>query len=167
MRVRAFILAVIGAALIAAPASAHRVHAGVTEITVNPRTSEMEIAHRVFAHDLVTALGRDDMAAEDYFATEAGLSEIGEYFSRAFRFADAEGRLFELSYVGAEVDGEFGWIYFTGAVPEALDQFIVDNDVLSDHFDDQVMMTNLRFNSRVRTAMHGAGMRSPIRVRFN
>ena len=45
--------------------------------------------------------------------------------------------------------------------------FIVDNDLLSETFDDQVMMTNLRFASQVRTAMQGPGRRAPIRVRFS
>ena len=164
---RAFILALSGAAILAAPSFAHRVHAGVTEISVNPRTGEMEIIHRVFAHDLVMALGYDDMDAEDFFASPEGQNEIRAYVSEAFRMADGTGMMYAPQYVGAEVDGEFGWIYFlSDRLPDPADGFVVDNDILADHFDDQVMMTNLRFESRVRTAMHGPGQRGPARVRF-
>ena len=68
--------------------------------------------------------------------------------------------------VWAEIDGEFAWIYFVAPEPDTDDAFIVDNDLLADTFDDQVMMTNLHFNSAVRTAMHGPGRRTPVRVRF-
>jgi len=151
---------------LAAPASAHRVHAGVTEIAVNPRTGEMEIVHRVFAHDLMTALDRDAVEAYEFLETGAGLETVGVYARERFRMADGEGELYDLAYVGAEVDGEFAWIYFVAPEPGSADAFIVDNDILADTFDDQVMMTNLHFNAAVRTAMQGPGRRAPVRVRF-
>ena len=62
--------------------------------------------------------------------------------------------------------GEFAWIYFVAPQPSETESFIVDNDLLAEAFDDQVMMTNLRFQSHVRTAMQGPGRRAPVRVRF-
>jgi hypothetical protein len=152
--------------VLAAPASAHRVHAGVTEIAVNPRTGEMEIVHRVFAHDLMTALDRSELEAYSFLATEAGLERVGAYARERFRMANDDGDLVDLDYVGAEIDGEFAWIYFVAPAPDTPDAVIVDNDILADTFDDQVMMTNLHFNSVVRTAMQGPGRRAPVRVRF-
>jgi hypothetical protein len=166
MRLAHLIAAIAGVALVAAPAFAHRVHAGVTEITINDRTSEMEIAHRVFAHDLMEAMQRDDREIVAYFASPEGLAEIGEHTNAGFRLGSGEGVLFELDYVGAEVDGEFAWIYFTFPAPEETAAFIVDNDLLSAQFDDQVMMTNFRINSLIRTAMQGPGQRNPVRVEF-
>jgi hypothetical protein len=166
MRISHLIAAIAGAALVAAPAFAHRVHAGVTEITINERTAEMEIAHRVFAHDLMEAMERDDQEIDAYFASQMGLAEIGTHVASGFRLGSGEGYLFDLTYVGAEIDGEFAWIYFTLPAPAETDAFIVDNDLLSAQFEDQVMMTNFRINSHVRTAMQGPGQRSPIRVEF-
>lgn len=166
LRLRTWAMGLAGMLLLAAPASAHRVHAGVTEIAVNPRTGELEVMHRVFAHDLLEALGRDDVEAGEFLATSDGLETVGEYVAERFRMADGEGQLLELSYVGAEMDGEFAWIYFAAPEPPVHDAFIVDNDLLADAFDDQVMMTNLRFDSHVRTAMQGPGRRDPVRVRF-
>jgi len=167
LRLRTWLCGLAGMLLVAAPASAHRVHAGVTEIAVNPRTGEMEVMHRVFAHDLMEALGEGEVEAATYFATDGGVARVGAYAAEKFRMADSDGRLLDLSYVGAEVDGEFAWIYFIAPEPEGQASFIVDNDILSDAFDDQVMMTNLRFDSRVRTAMQGPGRRTPVRVRFS
>lgn len=139
----------------------------MTDIAVNPRTAEMEVVHRVFAHDLLEALGETGADAADYLATREGLAAVGAYAAEYFRMADAEGELYELHYVGAEVEGEFAWIYFVAPEPERADSFIVDNDLLAGTFEDQVMMTNLRFDSHVRTAMQGPGRREPVRVRFD
>ena len=158
--------ALAGLSLVTAPSQAHRMHAGVTEIAVNARTDQVEIIHRVFAHDLMTAFDLSEMDAATYLATPEGLAATGEYASALFRMANGEGELFALDYIGAEADGEYAWIYFSMAAPDDRTAFIVDNDILAETFDDQVMMTNLRFASQVRTAMQGPSRRQPIRVRF-
>lgn len=162
---------IAGLALMAGPGSgaawAHREHAGLTEVTVNPNTGEMEVVHRLFVHDLMEALGRDDQETADYVGSPEGLAEIRDYAARQFRLGEGDGRLIPLDYVGAEVDGEFTWIYFVGDPPSAEGGFLVDNDLLADHLDDQVMLTNLRFDSRVRTVLQGPGRRAPQQVSFD
>lgn len=149
-----------------APVHAHRMKAGATEIAVNERTGEMEIIHRVYAHDLLEALGNLELDETELLSSQSGLAQIEQLVRAEFRVAEGDGRLLELTYVGAELDGEFAWIYFTAPVPANTSSFVVDNDLLSNAFEDQVMMTNFRFNSDVRTAMQGPGRRDPIRVRF-
>lgn len=150
----------------AAPVHAHRMKAGATEIAVNERSGEMEIIHRVYAHDLLEALGDLEMEEADFLSSPSGLQQVEDLVRAEFRVAEGDGRLLNLSYIGAELDGEFAWIYFTAPVPEDTSSFVVDNDLLSNAFEDQVMMTNFRFNSDVRTAMQGPGRRDPVRVRF-
>ena len=150
----------------AAPVHAHRMKAGATEIAVNERSGEMEIIHRVYAHDLLEALGDLEMEEADFLSSPSGLQQVEDLVRAEFRVAERDGRLLNLSYIGAELDGEFAWIYFTAPVPEDTSSFVVDNDLLSNAFEDQVMMTNFRFNSDVRTAMQGPGRRDPVRVRF-
>tara|TARA_R110000868_G_scaffold2321_7_gene17309 strand:- start:24985 stop:25500 length:516 start_codon:yes stop_codon:yes gene_type:complete len=157
---------IAGACLMAAPALAHRVHAGVTEIAINERTQELEIIHRVYGHDLLTAMGLDVPDEEVWFAESDNIAAIGVYAAAWFRLGEGDGRLIEPVYVGAELDGELAWIYFSAPIPPATDAFVVDNDLLSDAFEDQVMMTNITMNSLVRTAMQGPGRRDPVRVRF-
>jgi len=168
MHIRSILLtALAGLSLVTAPSLAHRMHAGVTEVAVNERTDELEIIHRVYGHDLMEALDRIDQDVASFVATPEGLAEVGAYVGEAFRIADTDGELLALSYIGAEIDSEFAWVYFSAAIPAEQASFIVDNDLLAETFDDQVMMTNLRFNSQVRTAMQGPGRRSPVRVRFS
>ncbi|WP_300552368.1 DUF6702 family protein [Maricaulis sp.] len=157
---------IAGVVVMTAPAFAHKVHAGATEVSLNPRTGEMEVVHRIFADDLMVAIGRDDGDAEDVLAEAAGLEAVRDYTLANFRLGDPTGLLYELNYVGAEIDGEFAWIYFITEAPQDESGFTVDNDLLADVLDDQVMMTNFRFNSLVRTAMQGEGRREPVRVSF-
>lgn len=157
---------IAGAVFITAPAFAHKVHAGATEVSLNPRTGEMEIVHRIFADDLMVAIGRDEADAEDVLVEPGGLDAVRDYVGANFRLGDPTGLLYELDYVGAEIDGEFAWIYFVSSPPQDESGFTVDNDLLADVLDDQVMMTNFRFNSLVRTAMQGEGQREPVRVSF-
>jgi hypothetical protein len=157
---------IAGVCLMAAPAAAHRVHAGVTEILVSAATGELQISHRVYGHDLIEAIGVDVPDEEAWFVSPDGVAAAGAYAAAHFRFGEADGRLIVPVYVGAELDGELAWIYFTADLPADRSAFVVDNDLLSDAFEDQVMMTNITIDSVVRTAMQGPGRREPVRVRF-
>lgn len=167
MRLDYILAGLAGAALMAAPVGAHELHAAVTEIAINPRTGEMEIMHRMFAHDLMEAMGEETMDEASFYSDPAHIAEIGSYVEGVFRFADPTGMLYEPTYIGAELEGEFAWVYFVSDAPEDASGFIVDNDLLAETFADQTNMTNFRFDSHVRTAMHGPGRRNPVRVSFD
>lgn len=165
-RLLTYLLMLVGAAFMAAPAQSHDLHASVTEIAVNPRTGEMEIIHRLFADDLMQALGYESLDETSFYSDPEHIAEIGVYIDRQFRVANPDGLLYAPTFIGAELDGEFAWVYFAGAPPDDQSGFIVDNDILADVFGDQANMTNFRFNSAVRTAMHGPGFRDPVRIVF-
>jgi hypothetical protein len=163
---RMLAVCVAGAGLLAAPAQAHRVHAGVTEVAISAATGELQISHRVYGHDLIEALGADVADEEVWYASAAGIAAAGAHAQAHFRIGEGDGRLLEPVYVGAELDGELLWIYFAAPAPADTSAFLVDNDLLADAFEDQVMMTNITIDSVVRTAMQGPGRREPVRVRF-
>ncbi|WP_417493422.1 DUF6702 family protein [Maricaulis sp.] len=163
---RTLAIALAGACLWAAPAAAHRVHAGVTEIAISATTGELQISHRVYGHDLIEALGTEVTDEDAWFASPDGLAATGAYAAAHFRLGEGDGRLLEPAYVGAELDGELLWIYFAAPAPAETSAFVVDNDLLADAFEDQVMMTNITINGVVRTAMQGPGRRDPVRIRF-
>lgn len=165
--IRSLVLALVGVCLLAAPAAAHRVHAGVTEIVISATTGELQISHRVFGHDLMAAIGVDAPDEAVWFASAEGVAAAGAYAAEHFRIGEGDGRLIEPVYVGAELDGELAWIYFAAPVPADTSAFVVDNDLLADAFEDQLMMTNITINSTVRTAMQGPGRRDPVRLRFD
>tara|TARA_R110000744_G_scaffold1843_2_gene6564 strand:- start:26355 stop:26870 length:516 start_codon:yes stop_codon:yes gene_type:complete len=164
--IRGLAYAIAGACLMAAPAAAHRVHAGVTEVAISATTGELQISHRVYGHDLLEALGIEVADEEAWYASSEGIAAAGRYAETHFRIGQGDGRLLAPVYVGAELDGELLWIYFAAPAPADPSAFVVDNDLLADAFEDQVMMTNIIIDSVVRTAIHGPGRREPVRVRF-
>lgn len=151
----------------AAPVAAHEFYASMSEVALNERTGEMEIIHRLFADDLMLALGEETLDEASFYSDPDHISEIGVYVASVFRVADPSGMLYDATYVGAELDGEFAWVYFVADAPDDQTGFIVDNDLLAETFHTQANMTNFRFNSQVRTAMQGPGRRDPVRVRFD
>ena len=75
----------------AAPANAHRMKAGATEVAVNDRTGELEIIHRVYAHDLIEALGDLNVDEAEFMASETGLQQIENLVRSEFRVAEGDG----------------------------------------------------------------------------
>lgn len=145
----------------ASGALAHRAHAGLTEIGVNPRTGEMEIIHRVFAHDLHEALGLESLDDTELYDSPEGLALIQAWARSGFSLQTAAGQPVALNYVGAEREGEFTFIYFSAEPPGAGTGLVVDNDLLTALFDDQVNLTNLRGPGGVQSVMQGPGRRQP------
>ncbi|MHA6288607.1 DUF6702 family protein [Maricaulis sp. CAU 1757] len=159
--------ALAGLVLGTGPAIAHRGHSGVTDIRLDTINAEFEISHRVYGVDLMDALGESGRDASDVLASADGLDRIEAYVRAGFRFGEGDGALIESDFVGAEVDGEFVWIYFTAPVPADLSAFLVDNDLLADTVEDQEMLTNIRVGPEIRTARQGDGHRDPVRLVFN
>lgn len=163
---RSFMMVIAGACLMAAPAAAHRVHAGVTEVIISATTGELQISHRLYSDDLMLAVGTDAPEEEAWYASPEGVAAIGAYVAAHFRIGEGDGRLIEPAYIGAELDGELAWVYFTAPAPADTTAFTVDNDLLAETFEDQVMMTNFTIDSVVRTAMQGPARRDAVRIRF-
>lgn len=145
----------------ASAALAHRAHAGLTEIGVNARTGQMEIVHRVFAHDLHDALGYESIDDSELYELPEGLAWVEAWARSGFSLQTVSGEPVELNYVGAERDGEFTFIYFTAQPPEEGSELVVDNGLLTGLLDDQVNLTNLRGPDGVQSVMQGPGRREP------
>lgn len=99
--------------LSSAPLGAHQQKAALTTLRYNPRSDEVEIAHRFALHDAehaapeVTggdAILRSDTARQWAFA---------RYVHEAFRLTDDSGAVLPKDLVGVEVDGSLLWIYET------------------------------------------------------
>jgi len=131
-----------------APAQAHRSHAGLTEIVWNAHTQEMEITHRLYAHDLEPRLFAKVMSCWE--ETEDGVARVGEYCTAKFQIRD-KGQPVPLTYVGAEPEGEFIYIYFTAPRPTEGDSLSIYNALLMDAFDDQVDLVNLTLDGKTQS----------------
>ncbi|PHS29279.1 MAG: hypothetical protein COA85_00995 [Robiginitomaculum sp.] len=131
-----------------APAQAHRAHAGLTEIVWNAHTQEMEITHRLYAHDLEPRLFSHVLSGWE--ETQEGVERVGEYCTVKFQIRD-KGQPVPLSYVGAEPEGEFIYVYFTAPRPAEGDSLSIYNAMLMDAFDDQVNLVNLTLDGKTQS----------------
>ena len=153
-------------ALAAAPSAwAHRIHSALTEVRPNENTGELEIAHRVFFHDLEVALIESGMDDDTPPLGETWLSAAGSYAQDRFDI-DVAGASLQLDYVGAEIDGQFAWIYFVAPMPDEYDSVSIDNRLLIDAFPDQANMTNVIRGSVVRTVLQIPGRRGTGTIDF-
>lgn len=159
------VLAVAVALLAAGAATAHRLNEGLTTVGVNPRTGELEVVHRLYAHDLYPALGLD---AEGEAALYSGreLLRLGIWAAGQFDLRRVGGGRVPLAFVGAEEDGEYVFLYFTGAAPAPGTEMVVDNRLLVSAWPAQSNLTNVRTAEGVASLTQGPSDRRPGTVRF-
>ncbi|MEE2527188.1 DUF6702 family protein [Hyphobacterium sp. HN65] len=133
------------------PANAHRVHEAVTEIRFNERTSEVEIVHRLFAHDLEFAMVEAGMSEDTVPGSSEWNAAADDFLSAAFSFG-MNGEIREPDFVGLELEGRFVWAYYVVPAQEAYSEVAVDNRLMMSSFEDQANLTNVFFGETVRTA---------------
>ena len=163
-----FRLVVLAVALCAATSSAyaHRLHAGLTDISINEVTGELEVVHRLFTHDLYPAIGFNAIDDTELYQTREGLLRLGAYAAARFSMRiEGEGPM-PLRFVGAEPDGEFTFFYFVGEAPEPGRSVIIDNRLLVDFLPSQSNLTNVRRGEDVQSLTQGPDNRAPGRARF-
>ncbi len=144
----AIALCIVVSVVHTSPALAHRAHAGLTEIAWNSSSHEIEITHRLYAHDLEPRLFHSIQGVWE--ETPEGIAKIGKYI-RAHFSIKSDNTDMPLSYVGAEADGEFIFVYFTANLPETLSELKVRNAILFNDLDDQVNLVNLTLNGKTQS----------------
>jgi len=159
---------ILVAALCAAAGSAHahRLHAGLTDISVNARTGELEVVHRLYTHDLHPAIGFTALDDSELYETRDGILRLGAYAAARFSMRVEGAGPLPLRYVGAESDGEFTFFYFVGEPPLPGSSVIINNRLLVDSLPDQSNLTNVRRGEEVQSLTQGPDTRTPGRARF-
>lgn len=130
-------------------AHAHRFHAGITDISMNPNTGSTEIVHTFMAHDVEALL-------ENLYQRQFDLSDpedilvFRKYFEKQFAMNDAAGVL-PLKWVGLKVDPN-SVIVFQELEQRALpEQVSIRQAVLTDFLLDQVNTLNITKNGTTQT----------------
>lgn len=134
---------------VSALAHAHRFHAGITDISMNPNSGNTEIVHTFMAHDVEAIL-------ENLYQRQFDLSDpddilvFKKYFEKQFAMTDAAGIL-PLKWVGLKVDPN-SVIIFQELEQRALpEQVSIRQAVLTDFLIDQVNTVNITKNGVTQT----------------
>ena len=125
-------------------------HAALTIIEPNERSGNLEIMHRMFAHDLELVLA-DLTDTVDPFGQEDVSQVIGAYVGTRFVLYDTEGQPLDLTYIGSEPKGEAIWGYFETAQPEDMATFYMRNNLLFKAFPEQINQANFTVGEATQT----------------
>ena len=159
MTLRRFMLQCVGAAVLAgacALASAHRFHAGITDISFNERSGSTEVVHTYMAHDVEALLGnlyqrQFDLSDPDDQAV------LRKYVEKQFWLADKDKRRLPLNWVGMTVDSESVTIFREAPQTPASKVALIHDEVLIDFLPDQMNTVNLTVAGSLRTFGFGNG----------
>lgn len=130
------------------PSTAHKYYATLSLIDYNPRSSNFEIVHRFFVHDVEEVLS--SKAGEEVFWDNPDKMEpmLKALLASEFSFVIDGLEKSEPEYIGFEVEGELMFIYQTVAYQgERPSGFSVASSMLMGFYDDQVNTVNLTWGS--------------------
>ena len=139
--------------LVLSTGEAHQQKNAVTRILFNENTGNIEVMHRFFIHDAEHAagliFGERQMLAESRESRELFSSYVINRFSIEASFRAGNSEELGLSYVGAEVDGQFLWIYQEIPAQDDITAFTIVNLTLRDVWSDQSNLVNIERDGRI------------------
>lgn len=149
-RVVALSVALMAGALV--PAFAHQQKAAITQVLFNPRTGNIEVAHRFYLHDAEHAVrqifGRD----ADILGSRETQSLFAEYVGERFAMTDDGETPLPLAAVGFEIERRFFWVYQETPVKAGIKELTFRHDALRDLWPEQINTINVEGIGTVRTA---------------
>lgn len=127
---------------------AHRYFFGLTELSVNPRTNNIEIIHQLTAHDIDNAIAEQ---RQIHFSPEHPEYEqlIQHYVEAHFQLIDARNNKtdkIKLNWIGLEIAKGHVYIYQEANFENFLAGLVVKNDLLVDTYPKQVNTVNYQDN---------------------
>ena len=132
---------------------AHQQKMAVTRILFNANTGNIEIMHRFFIHDAEHAAGVVFGESQNLMESDVSRELFSNYVMNRFAVAaeDSLGKSVELSlnYVGAEIDGQFLWVYQETEQLDDVKALSVVNLALRDVWPDQVNLVNVEKEGQI------------------
>jgi hypothetical protein len=143
-------LLALSAVCLCLDASAHRFHAGITDISYNERTGSTEVVHTYMAHDveaLLTALYQRQFDLSD----PEDQAVLRKYLEKQFWMAGRDGRRLALNWVGVTVDTDSVVVFQEAVRTPVANVETIHDAVLSDFLPDQQNTVNVTANGSLRT----------------
>ncbi len=133
-------------------AGAHELKAALTEVLYNPRSDQLEVAHRFIIHDAEHAIaattGRQVDLAFDADARDAFAQHVANHFT----LAKGDRQIIDLTLLGSQIDNGYIWVYQEAPLNMVdADTLVIRHDALRERWPDQVNMVNIRKGKDVRS----------------
>jgi len=141
------------------PALGHRLNAALTTVELNERRERLEVVHRFYVHDAEQALPLllGNAGRHDLYDDPAARLRFALYVHERFALS-AGGSPLTLDLLGAEIDGDYLWVYQIGPIPGAdADTLRVRQPALQELWPDQVNQVNVHLRGPPRTLEFRAG----------
>jgi hypothetical protein len=129
---------------VALSSAAHRYFFGLTDLSVNPKTHNIELIHQFTAHDIDNAIAEQQQI---HFSPEHPKYEklIQNYVEAHFQLIDAQENkkhVIKLNWIGLEIAKGNIYIYQEANFENYLSGLVVKNDLLVDTYLKQVNTVN-------------------------
>lgn len=141
----------------------HDFHNSLTEMRYNAQTKGFEVEIKLFTDDLETALSRENGGKK--FRIQDGDQQdafVERYVRKHFKLSTPAGTLKPYAYVGKQNEVDATWIFIELPFHEPLTGCKLQQDALTEVFDDQQNIVNLSFRGEKKYYLFNAKV--PTRV---
>jgi|GEM_PF-2161160 hypothetical protein len=157
---RVFALTLILAIALPNYSNAHRMDSAMSIINI-AADGNVEITHRLFAHDIEHQFELSNIGM-DYFETPQGQQQVETYLREVFVFSDAQNHSFDLTFVGAQIDGDLLYVYFESKIGAAR-ELMIDSNILNQFSSAQTNFVNIHRGDLTKSLAFSGGQ-GAIRV---
>jgi hypothetical protein len=142
---------------LATPAMAHRGHAGLTVIEVDPDTGSVSVVHRFAAHDVEPALVSIAPEAQPSLDDPRAVADLEAHLGARFRLA-IDGAAIPVTHTETRLAGDNVRVDFSGMTDDRdIAAVTVDLDFFPGVHEDQQQQVNIRVNGVTRTVVFRPG----------
>lgn len=153
---RVLLVATLVAAL-ASPALAHRGHAGLTVVEIDPVSGAVSVVHRFSAHDVEPALVSIAPGTQPSLDDPRAVAELETHLRQRFRL-DIDGAAIPVTHAATDLAGDNIRVGFTGETTDrSIAAVTIDLDFFPGVHDDQEQQVNVRINGVTRTLVFRPG----------
>lgn len=157
------LLASLMALLMAFPAMAHQQKIAISTISHNPRTSLLEVVHRVPLHDAEHALKLRGSKAPDIVASVETRRAFARYVAGRFSVGRKDGPI-DLLLLGSEIAGGYIYIYQEAPSPGSGTELLVFSGIMTDIWSRQESRVNIGSGTNVDTLIFRTGDRTKTAI---
>lgn len=128
----------------------HPFYVSVTEVVQDQKTKTVQVSVRVFFDDFEKALDKRYKTKINILkpTDRKQVDELIADYIKAHLQIKGNGKLFNLKYIGYEIQEDAAWCYFETDKIESLQRLSIVNDILFEQHDSQVNMIHAIVNGK-------------------